>query len=263
MGILNVTPDSFSDGGKYLDPGAATARALQMVAQGAGMLDLGAESSRPGSGGVPANEQLRRLLPVLKALRQQTRVPISIDTQSAAVAEACLAAGADIINDISALRHDRRMLIVLSGSNCRVILMHMLGTPRTMQKNPVYKDVVRQIVGFFNDRLRVCAEAGIARHRLLIDPGIGFGKTVEHNLEILRRLGEFRRLRLPIVVGVSRKSFLGKLTNEPDPSRRVVASVAAGLAAAQRGATILRVHDVAEHAAALRVWGAAQEPKRS
>lgn len=253
MGVLNITPDSFSDGGRFLDPEAAVGRALEMAAQGADIIDMGAESTRPGSTRVPPAEQLRRLLPVLKAFRERSTLLVSIDTQAARVAEACLGAGADIINDISALRHDRRMAAVLARARCGVILMHMQGTPRTMQDAPRYDDVVANILAFFRRRIAACERAGISARRLMVDPGIGFGKTLQHNLAILRRLREFAALRRPIVVGVSRKNFLGLLTGEPVPERRVAASVTAGLLAAQNGATILRVHDIAEHRAALRV----------
>jgi dihydropteroate synthase len=253
MGILNVTPDSFSDGGKFLSPKAAAERAKQMVAEGADIIDMGAESSRPGSKGVSDSEQLERLLPVLRIIRKTLSTPISIDTQSAAVAAACLGEGANMINDISAGRHDVGMLSILSGSRCEIVLMHMKGTPRTMQKQPRYKEVVREIISFFEKRIVAFAEAGIPSERLLIDPGIGFGKTLAHNLEILQRLQEFSALHCPVVFGASRKSFLGQLTNEPAAEKRVVASVAAGILAAERGADILRVHDVAEHHAALQI----------
>ena len=253
MGVLNVTPDSFSDGGKFFDPRAAVSRALQMIDDGADLIDIGAESTRPGSRGVPALEQCHRLVPVLRALRARSEIPISIDTQSAKVASVCLAEGATMINDISALRKDRAMAKVLSKSNCGVILMHMQGTPRTMQKRPRYKNVVREITVFFRQRLAACKAAGIDPARVWLDPGIGFGKTLEHNLTILQNLEAFARLRRPLVIGVSRKGFLGTLTDEPIAERRVTASVVAGLLAVQRGASVLRVHDVAEHRAALRV----------
>jgi dihydropteroate synthase len=256
MGVLNATPDSFSDGGKFVEPQAAVARALEMTAQGAGIIDMGAESTRPGSRGVPAREQIKRLLPVLKSFRNQSRTAVSIDTQSAAVAAACLDEGATIINDVSALKHDRMMIKTLAPRRCQIVLMHMQGTPRTMQDKPIYTDVIRDIATFFCSRIERCVTAGIHFDRLMLDPGIGFGKTIEHNLEILRRLNEFSDLGLPLVVGVSRKGFLGKLTDEPVAERRVAASVAAGVLAAAQGARILRVHDVAEHAAALRVAAA-------
>lgn len=256
MGILNVTPDSFSDGGKFFYAEEAVERALQMQAEGAQIIDMGAESTRPGSAGVAAFEQMRRLIPVLKAFRKKSRLTVSIDTQSSAVATACLLEGADMINDISALRTDKMMLRTLAGRPCKIVLMHMQGTPATMQADPTYGDVVAEIIAFFKERLAACAAAGIESKRIWLDPGIGFGKTVEHNLEILRRLGEFQILECPLLVGLSRKGFLGKITGESDPAKRLVASVTAGLLAALSGADVLRVHDVAEHAAALRVAGA-------
>lgn len=259
MAVLNVTPDSFSDGGKYLRPQAAVQRALELQAEGADSLDLGAESTRPGSRGVPAREQLRRLLPVLKAFRKQSALPVSIDTRSALVAEACLDEGAGCINDVSALRHDPRLAQVVARRRCGLILMHMRGTPGTMQRNPRYDDVVAEIIRFLRERLEACAAAGISAAQVRIDPGIGFGKTLEHNLEILRRLRELTVLRRPLVVGVSRKSFLGRLTGEEVPERRVAASVAAGLLAVRNGAAVLRVHDVAAHRAALQVTAAIEE----
>ena len=261
MAVLNITPDSFSDAGKYNDSEAAVRRALELVAQGADVLDIGAESTRPGSTGVSPDEQLRRLLPVLHSFRKQAYTPVSIDTQSASVATACLDAGANIINDISALRHDSAMARALRPYDCPIILMHMQGTPLNMQDKPVYENIVDEINQFFQERLRFCQESGIAAERLLLDPGIGFGKTLEHNLEILRRLEEFRVLKRPLVIGVSRKGFIGKLTDEPVPERRVAGSVAAGLLAALHGAAILRVHDVAEHRAALNVLDAICNPK--
>jgi len=259
LGIVNVTPDSFSDGGRFLDPDVAAAHALGMVLDGADALDLGAESSRPGSRGVSAREQKARLLPVLKRLRRTAalrRIPIGIDTRSAEVFRACLGEGADLLNDISALRHDRTLARLVARAGCPVILMHMRGTPRTMQNDPRYADVVGDIQAFFRARLRAALDAGVTPARVLLDPGIGFGKTVEHNCELLRRLGEFRRLGRPLVVGASRKSFLGKLGGEPTPSRRAEASVVAGLLAVRNGASVLRVHDVGEHARALRVAAA-------
>lgn len=256
LGVLNVTPDSFSDGGKYLAVDAAVEHARRMVREGAHALDLGAESTRPGSHGISAKEQKRRLLPVLKRLRklrELNKIPLSLDTQSAEVARACLGEGADLINDISALRHDRQMAKVIARARCPVILMHMQGTPRTMQKAPKYQDVVDEIDLFFRKRIHAAYEAGIESAKVLLDPGIGFGKTLEHNLEILRRMAEFKALDRPLVVGVSRKRFLGALTGEDRPERRVTASVAVGVMALAHGVAILRVHDVAEHAQALKV----------
>lgn len=263
LGILNLTPDSFSDGGLWLDPARAQARAEQMVSAGADALDLGAESTRPGSRGVPAKIQKLRLLPVLRRLRKLQalrRIPLSIDTQSAEVARACLGEGADLINDISALRQDRRMARVIARAGCPVLLMHRQGTARTMQKEPRYTDVVGELDLFFRKRIQAAYDAGIPPTQVLLDPGIGFGKTVAHNLEILRRLGEFQALGRPLVVGVSRKRFLGVLTGEEVPERRVAASVAAGVLAVAHGAAILRVHDVAEHVHALKVASAVLAP---
>jgi len=259
MGIVNVTPDSFSDGGRFMDADVALAHAVGLVLDGADALDLGAESSRPGARSIPAKSQKARLLPVLKRLRKERmlrRIPISIDTQSAEVLCACLEEGADLLNDISAMRRDRRMARAVSGAGCPVILMHMLGTPRTMQRKPGYGDVVDEILLFFRERMEVATSVGIRSTRLLLDPGIGFGKTLEHNCTLLRRLDEFRALGRPVLVGASRKSFLGKLSGEENPARRVDASVTAGVLAVRNGAAILRVHDVAAHARALAVAGA-------
>ena len=256
MGVLNVTPDSFSDGGKFLDPRAAVERALEMETQGARIIDMGAESTRPGSRGVPPAEQLRRLLPVLKKFRAKSRAAVSVDTQSSRVAAACLSEGAELINDISALRNDKKMASIVARAGCGVILMHMQGTPRTMQKAPRYADVLSSLGEFFIERLETCERAGIERGKIWLDPGIGFGKTFEHNLDIIRKLRTLTAFERPLVVGVSRKSFLGTLTGETVPEKRVTASVMAGMIAIQNGAAVLRVHDVAEHAAALRVMDA-------
>lgn len=256
MGIVNVTPDSFSDGGKLLEPEAAVAQALELQEDGADLLDFGAESTRPGADAVADEDQLKRLGPVIKAFRKQSQLPVSVDTQSAEVARACLDLGADIVNDVSAMRHDDGMASLVSQQGCPVILMHMLGTPRTMQADPSYDDVVRDIVAFFEERLRACDQAGIERSRVWIDPGIGFGKTLEHNLELLRRLDAFVKLGVPVLIGHSRKSFIGKITGELVPERRVGGSLAAGLIAIKNGASVLRVHDVAAHKQALAVWDA-------
>jgi len=258
MGILNITPDSFSDGGKFLDPHAAVARAEQMISEAAEIIDVGAESTRPGSYGVGAEEQLARILPILHRAGTDAGGPrVSVDTRSARVAEACLDAGARAINDVSALRHDSEMIRVLvKYKHANVILMHMQGTPETMQRDPAYRAVVGDIVEFFRERIEVCLQAGISRERIWIDPGFGFGKTFEHNLELMRRFEEFKALGQTIVAGVSRKSFLGKLTGESDPAKRDVASIAAGLKLAECGANVLRVHDVAGHAQALKVFDA-------
>ena len=264
MGILNVTPDSFSDGGKYADSHAAAAHALRMAGEGADLIDMGAESSRPGSSPVRASEQLRRLLPVLKRFRQHdSRTPVSIDTCAAKVAEACLAEGATTINDISALRRDAAMVKLLAKSDCDIVLMHLRGTPRTMQRNPVYADVVSSILQFFEQRMAFCGRAGIAHRRLILDPGIGFGKTGGHNIEILQRLSEFQLFGRPLLIGVSRKNFLGALTGERDPARRDSASIAAALYAASKGASIVRVHDVPGHVAAFKIAAELADRRRS
>ncbi|MGD0093028.1 MAG: dihydropteroate synthase [Planctomycetota bacterium] len=259
-----IEPDddlaAIGSGGPYA---LAAARALELLAEGADILDMGAESTRPGSQSVPPHEQLDRLLPVLKAFRKQSALPVSIDTCSAPVAEACLDEGANIINDVSALRRDPRMDSVVARRQCGVILMHMQGTPETMQQQPHYEDVVAEVIRFLRGRLAACSAAGIRAAQVMVDPGIGFGKSLEHNLAILRHLDAFQALHRPLVVGVSRKSFLGLLTGEQMPERRVAASVAAGLLAVRKGAAILRVHDVAEHRAALRVLEAIDEPGTS
>lgn len=256
FGVLNVTPDSFSDGGRFLDPHAAVRRAREMAAEGAHALDLGAESTRPGAKSVSAKEQKRRLLPVIREIRREKalrKIPLSIDTQSAEVLRACLGEGADILNDISALRADRSMAKAAARAKCPVILMHMQGTPRTMQKDPKYVDVVDEIDLFFRKRIHAAYDAGIAPTNIILDPGIGFGKTLEHNVTVLRRLRELKALGRPLLIGVSRKSMLGKLSGEPVPEQRLPESLAAGSIALAHGAAILRVHDVVEHARAVKV----------
>jgi dihydropteroate synthase len=244
MGIVNVTPDSFSDGGSCLDPGAAVERALQLVAHGAGLIDVGAESSRPGAAAVPAGEELRRLLPVLRALRPQVRVPLSVDTSKAAVAEAALDAGADLVNDISGLRFDPRMVPLVAARRCGVVLMHMQGEPRTMQVAPHYDDVVAEVAGWLELRFGELTAAGIDAQRVLLDPGIGFGKRFEDNLALLQNLHRLRAGGRPLLVGASRKAFLGQLLGEPVPERRIEGdlAIAAWCHAAQ--VEVLRVHDV-------------------
>ncbi|EKD76094.1 MAG: hypothetical protein ACD_43C00226G0002 [uncultured bacterium] len=245
MGIVNVTPDSFSDGGKFMHTQTAVKQALQLLAEGAACIDIGGESSRPGAANVSETEELRRVLPVIKALRRQTKTLISIDTYKPNVAAAALQAGANCVNDITGLA-DQAMRQLIAKTGCPVVLMHMQGTPRTMQKRPYYKDVVRDICDFFTERLALARSADIARKQIILDPGIGFGKSVKHNLEIIRRLGEFKKFRLPILVGASRKSFIGKLTSA-DVTQRLPGTLAAHNSAVQNGATWLRVHDVAAH----------------
>lgn len=255
MGILNVTPDSFSDGGKFFSLESAVARARQLIGEGADIVDIGGESSRPGAQPVALEEELRRVVPVIRAIRQESAVPISIDTYKAAVAEAALDAGANIVNDISALRFDPQMVTVVAHARVPVVLMHMLGTPQTMQRNPVYTDVVREIKEFLAERIAFAVAHGI--ERIIIDPGIGFGKTVEHNIEILRRLGELKELRCPILIGTSRKSFIGRLgstTSEPLPiDQRLEGTIASTVIAVLNGAQIVRVHDVAPMKRALAI----------
>lgn len=243
MGILNVTPDSFSDGGKYIVSEAAVGRALEMVKEGAGIIDIGGESSRPGSVPVPAQEELARVLPVVKAVVRKTRVPLSIDTYKSEVASACLAQGVRIINDISALRFDRRMAKVAARYKAKVVLMHMQGKPREMQKKPQYQDVVKEVFQFLDARIQYAMSQGIARENLIIDPGIGFGKTLEHNLALLQKLPEFRSLGVPVLLGVSRKSMIGNILGQ-DPDKRLNGSLAAAAWGYLQGASILRVHDV-------------------
>jgi len=242
MGILNVTPDSFSDGGLYFDLPKAVARARAMAAEGATILDIGGESTRPGAESVSADEELRRVLPVVEQLKDDHLI-LSIDTLKSAVARAALEAGAHIVNDVTALRGDPDMAATIAEFGAGVVLMHMQGTPRTMQVNPAYDDVVAEITAFFEDRRACALRAGIKDAQIVFDPGIGFGKTVEHNLILLRRLGEFQKLCRPILVGPSRKSFIGKVLGL-DIENRLEGTAAAVAAAVLAGASIVRVHDV-------------------
>jgi len=256
MGVVNVTPDSFSDGGVNFDPDDAAAAARRMRDEGAAIVDVGGESTRPGSGGVSLDEELRRVLPVLERL--EGNVPVSIDTSKAEVARRAVELGAELVNDVTALRADPELAGVVADSGAYLCLMHMLGEPRTMQVDPVYEDVVSDIAAFLEERLRVAVEAGIPEERICLDPGIGFGKTVEHNFELIRRLDELLALGRPVLIGFSRKSSLGKLLGDPDATTgSVAASVGAAVAAYERGATILRVHDVREHVEALTAAQAA------
>jgi dihydropteroate synthase len=243
MGILNVTPDSFSDGGLYLDAGAAVARAEQMVAEGADVIDIGGESTRPGSTGVALAEELRRTIPVIRRLAKAVRVPLSIDTSKADVAQRALDAGAAIVNDITALRGDPRMASVVARHRANVILMHMAGTPRTMQRHPRYRDVVREVAAFLKRQAAQAQDAGISRSRILIDPGLGFGKTVTHNVVLMRHLSRFVSLGYPVVIGPSRKSFIGKTLNV-EIGDRLAGTLACVASASWQGAAMVRVHDV-------------------
>jgi dihydropteroate synthase len=257
MGILNVTPDSFSDGGRYFSPDAAVEQGMRMAGEGAAIVDVGGESTRPGAQGVSVDEELDRVIPIVEALSRELEVPVSVDTSKAEVMRAAVAAGAGMINDVRALQDDGAPEAA-AASGVPVCLMHMQGEPRTMQAAPSYGDVVADILAFLEQRIAACRQAGIARERLLIDPGFGFGKTLAHNLTLLDRLGEFRRCGLPVLVGISRKSMLGTITGRPVEERQA-ASVAAALLAAERGAAVLRVHDVAATVDALAVLHALRQ----
>jgi dihydropteroate synthase len=251
MGILNVTPDSFSDGGLYLDADAAIDHGREMSEEGAGIIDVGGESTRPGADEVPADEELRRTEPVVAGLAADG-IAVSIDTSKVAVAQAALEAGAAMVNDVTALRADPDLGRLCAERGCEIVLMHMQGTPRTMQADPTYTDVVDDVRAFLAERIAVAVSAGIAEERIWVDPGIGFGKTVEHNTELLRRLGELRDLGRPIAIGTSRKSFLGKLTGR-EVEGRIGGSIASNVLALKAGAEMLRVHDVRATAQAVKV----------
>jgi len=252
MGIVNVTPDSFSDGGRYLDAKKAIAHGVELVEHGAALLDIGGESTRPGALPVSEAEELRRVLPVIEGLAGQVSVPLSIDTMKPTVAEAALRAGASIVNDIGANRTDDAMGRLLAETQAGYVCMHMQGTPRTMQANPVYTDVVREVGEFFEDRLRRLCAVGATPEQVVFDVGIGFGKTLEHNLQLLRGLAAFRKQGRPLLLGVSRKSFIGRLAGA-DVDKRLPGSLACACWAVLQGAQILRTHDVAETLQAVRL----------
>jgi dihydropteroate synthase len=250
MGVVNVTPDSFSDGGVNFDPGTAAAAARRQFAEGAAIVDIGGESTRPGSDGVSLDEELRRVVPVLEALAGE--VPVSIDTAKAEVARRALALGAELVNDVTALRGDPELAGVVAESGAYLCLMHMQGEPRTMQADPRYDDVVDDVKAFLEERLRAATDAGVDESLVCLDPGIGFGKTVEHNFELVRRLGELAALGPPVVIGFSRKSSLGKILGDSHATTGpLAASLAVAVAAYERGAAIIRAHDVREHVEAL------------
>jgi dihydropteroate synthase len=262
MGIVNVTPDSFSDDGRFATTDAAVDHALQLVSQGADILDIGGESSRPGAEPVAVDEELRRVLPVVSALTKRTAVPLSVDTTKAAVADACLAAGAHIINDITALQGDPEMERVVAARRAGVVLMHMQGTPQTMQLDPRYDDVTAEVCRYIEARLHAAAAAGIAVERVVLDPGIGFGKKSGHNLELLARLGELRALGRPVLLGVSRKGFFGRLLGR-EVGERLAASLAAACHAVALGnAQVVRVHDVRETRDAVTLLAGIRERTR-
>ena len=249
LGVVNVTPDSFSDGGRFLAPEAAVAQARRLLEEGAALVDVGAESTRPGSEGVTAQEELRRVEPVLEAL---SGLPVSVDTSKAEVARRALALGAVMVNDVTAFRADPELAGVVADGGAYVCLMHMLGEPRTMQADPRYDDVVSEVKAFLEERLAFAAAAGIPEQHVCLDPGIGFGKTVEHNLELLARLDELAALGRPVLIGASRKRFLGRVLGDPGAlTGPVAAGVAAAVLAFERGASLFRVHDVREHVEAL------------
>jgi dihydropteroate synthase len=257
MGVVNVTPDSFSDGGEFLDRDAAIAQAARLAVEGADMLDVGGESTRPGSRGIGEAEERRRVVPVIAGVRAAgIAARISVDTSKAAVAAAALDAGADYVNDVTALRGDPDLAALVADRGAGVCLMHMLGSPRTMQDDPRYDDVVDTVKAFLEARMAAAVRAGIAEERIDLDPGIGFGKTVAHNLELIDRLGELVALGRPVVLGTSRKGFLGRITGREDPHARVAGTLATLVLGLERGATVFRVHDVAPARDALAVAAA-------
>jgi dihydropteroate synthase len=263
MGILNVTPDSFSDGGRYAAPKAALHRAWELVNDGADLLDLGGESTRPGAESVEAEVEIARTIPIIQTLvRDEFPIPISIDTSKAEVAEAALQAGACIVNDVTALRGDDRMRELVRRFDAGLVLMHMHGTPRTMQDNPSYGDVVREVGDFLDERIGHALAGGIARERIIADPGIGFGKNLNHNLALLARLDELSaRLGIPILIGPSRKRFIGELLDGAEVQKRIEGTLAAVAIAAARGVEVVRVHDVRETIRFLRVWRAIEKAR--
>lgn len=244
MGVLNVTPDSFSDGGKYYDPQKAVAHALRMAREGADIIDVGGESTRPAAYDISEEEEMRRVIAVVKTISKKVSIPISIDTRKAAVAFAAIREGASIINDVSGLKYDPKMARVAAKAGVAVIVMHMKGTPRDMQDAPQYRDIVAEIIRDLKESIKIAKASGVKEEKIIIDPGIGFGKTVGHNLEILNRLGAFKALGRPICVGASRKSFIGKVLNLEDPGDRLTGTIASSAIAVMNGANLLRVHDV-------------------
>ncbi len=260
MGIVNATPDSFSDGGRFLAPEAALAQARRLIAEGADILDLGAESTRPGSDPVPADVEIARLVPLIEAIRAESDIVISVDTMKPRVARAAMAAGATIWNDVTALRHEAASLETAAELGCEVVLMHMQGEPRTMQHEPYYDDVVAEVRDFLAARAEAAMAAGVARERIWLDPGVGFGKhMLRHNLPLMAGLGQIVALGFPVLLGASRKSFIGALSGGAPPDRRVGGSIAAAIAGAEAGVAAVRVHDVAETVQALAVWAAIRQ----
>jgi dihydropteroate synthase len=262
MGVINVTPDSFSDGGERLETLSAVEAGVRMRADGADIIDIGGESTRPGAAAVPVEIELQRVIPVVRELAN-SGIFVSVDTTKKAVAEAAIDAGAKLINDVTGFS-DPEMRKLAADAEVHICIMHMQGEPRTMQRNPRYDDVVSEVREFLADRAARCEEAGIEKEKIIVDPGIGFGKTVGHNLELLRNCDAIADLGYPLLIGVSRKSFIGKITDVVEPRERVAGSVAAALFAASKGARILRVHDVAESVQAVTIWETiASAPRRS
>lgn len=257
MGVLNITPDSFSDGGMYLEPEQAVQRAVQMEGQGADIIDIGGESSRPGAGRISAEEELNRVIPVIKLLKKAVSVPLSVDTYKSEVARQALAEGAQMVNDISALRWDPCMAETVAEFRAGVVLMHMKGTPKDMQESPFYENIIEEICSYIEESVIIAVEAGIDPDKIIIDPGIGFGKTVEHNLKILKELARFKSLGKPVLVGTSRKSFIGALTGK-DMNGRLFGTAASIAAAIIKGADIVRVHDVEAMRDVVRIADAIQ-----
>jgi dihydropteroate synthase len=261
MGVINVTPDSFSDGGLFLDPQEAIAQGLRLEAEGAAILDVGGESTRPGAEGVSAAEELRRVLPVIEGLADAgAEARLSVDTSKAEVAAAAIRVGATLVNDVTALRGDPEMAGVIAASGAGCCLMHMLGDPRTMQRDPRYDDVVSDVKAFLEERMAIAVAAGIEEQRIILDPGIGFGKTIDHNLELLRRLDELVAIGRPLLIGTSRKSFLGRITGRDKPADRLAGTIATCVLAYERGAQVFRVHEVAPVVDALKVAAATVAP---
>jgi dihydropteroate synthase len=253
MGVLNVTPDSFSDGGDFFESRDAVRRGLEMVKEGADIIDIGGESTRPGSKEIPAALELERIIPVIKGMRKKTKAPISVDTRKSRVAEMAIKAGADIVNDVSGLRFDHEMAAVISKYKVDIILMHSKGDPENMQDAPSYRDVVKEVVENLKASMVIARNAGVNKSAIVLDPGIGFGKTVAHNLEILGRLDEICAIGQPVCIGTSRKSFIGKLLGGARPDERLAGTIASSVIAISKGASIVRVHDVKEMVRAARI----------
>ena len=260
MGILNITPDSFSDGGKFDNLKAALSSAYQMVVDGVDIIDIGGESSRPGSDPVSTDEELKRVIPIINKIREHSKIPISIDTTKAEVASQAISNGADIVNDISALRFDEEMVNIIAEYNTPVVLMHMLGKPKTMQADPVYFDCVNEIMQFFSERIHFCLNNGIPREKIILDPGIGFGKRLEDNLAVINKIGQFKTFGCPVLLGTSRKSFIGMVAgSKRQPEKRIGGSLVAAITGIQNGVDIIRVHDIAETIEAIKLLEALKE----